>query len=61
MISPQMGRAVFRIAFFMTLVSLVLMFCLQPGSAEFVVAGVTLAIGSVFIVLIALVVRRQSH
>jgi len=61
MISPQMGRAVFRIAFFMTLVSIVMMFCLKPGSAEFVVAGVTLAVGSVFIVLIAVAVRRQSR
>lgn len=61
MISPQMSRAAFRIAFFMTLVSIVLVFCLKPGSAEFVVAGVTLAVGLVFIVLIALVVRRQSH
>jgi len=61
MISPQMGRAVFRIAFFMTLVSIVLMFYLKPGSAEFVVAGVTLAVGLVFILLIALAVRRQSR
>lgn len=61
MISPQMGRAGFRIAFFMTLVSLVLMFCLKPGSAEFVVAGVTLAVGLVFILLVAVAVRRQSR
>ena len=61
MISPQMGRAVFRIAFFMTLVSIVMMFCLKPGSAEFVVAGVALAVGLVFILLIALAVRRQSR
>jgi len=61
MISPQMGRAVFRIAFFITSVSAVLMLCLKPGSAEFVVAGMALAVGLVFIVLIALVVRRQSR
>lgn len=54
-----MGRAVFRIAFFITLVSAVLMLCLKRGSAEFVVAGVTLAVGLVFIVLIAVVVRRR--
>jgi len=61
MISPQLGRAIFRIAFYITLVSAVLMFFLKPGSAEFVVAGVTLLIGLAFVVLIALVVRRFSR
>jgi hypothetical protein len=60
MISPQLGRAIFRIAFYVTLVPAALMFFLEPGSAEFVVAGVTLLIGLVFIVLIVLVVRRFS-
>ena len=60
MLSPQLGRTVFRIAFYITLVSAVLMFFLEPGSAEFVVTGITLLIGLIFIVLIALLVRRFS-
>jgi hypothetical protein len=61
MISPQLGRMIFRIAFYVTLVPAVLLFFLEPGSAEFVVAGITLLIGLVFILLIALLVRRFSH
>jgi hypothetical protein len=60
-ISPQSGQMVFRIAFYITLVSAVLLFFLEPGSAEFVVAGITLLIGLVFVVLIALLVRRFSR
>jgi hypothetical protein len=61
MIGPQLGRAVFRIAFYITLVSAALMLFLKPGSAEFVVTAVTVLIGSVFVVLLILVVRRQSR
>jgi hypothetical protein len=60
MISPQLGRTVFRIAFYITLVSAVLMLFLEPGSAEFVVTEITLLIGLISIVLIALLVRRFS-
>jgi preprotein translocase subunit Sss1 len=55
-----LGRAIFRIAFYITLVSAVLMLFLKPDSAEFVVTAVTLLIGLVFIVLIVLIVRRLS-
>jgi hypothetical protein len=60
-ISPQLGRAIFRIAFYITLVPAALLLFLKPGSAEFVVATVTLLIGLVFIVLIVLVVRWLSR
>jgi len=61
MISPQLGRAIFRIAFYITLVSAVMMLFLKPDSAGFVVAGITLLIGLAFIALIVLIVRRQSR
>ncbi|MDY6875811.1 MAG: hypothetical protein SWK90_06360 [Chloroflexota bacterium] len=61
MINPQLGQAAFRIAFYITLVSAVLIFFLKPGSAEFVVAVITLFIGVVFISLITLAVRRSSR
>ncbi len=61
MISPQLGRVAFRIAFFIILVSLVLIFFLEPGSADFGVTSVTLLIGLAFIVLVAFLVRRFSR
>jgi len=61
MLNPQIGRIAFRIAFFIAFVSAGLMFYVTPGSAEFVVTSVTLAIGVVFCVLIIVVVRHQSR
>ena len=61
MISPHTGRAIFRIAFYVALTSGVLLFFLKPGSAEFVVATITLLIGVIFIVLIALILQRRSR
>ncbi len=61
MISPQLGRVALRIAFFITLVSLVLIFFVEPDSAEFVVTSVTLLIGLAFIALVAFIVRRFSR
>jgi NADH:ubiquinone oxidoreductase subunit H len=61
MTNPQVSRMFFRIAFYITLVSAVLLLALKPGSAEFVVAGITLFIGLVSIAVIALIVRRFSR
>ncbi len=61
MINPQLGQIAFRIGFYITLVSLVLIFFLQPGSAEFVVTSITLLIGLAFIALVAFLVRRFSR
>ena len=58
--SPEIGRVAFRIAFFLVFVSAGLLFFTSPGSAEFVVSGITLAVGVVFCVLVIIVVRRQS-
>ena len=55
--SPDLGRAAFRIAFFVTLVSAVLLPFLKPGTAEFVVNVLSLGIGLVFIFVIAIFVR----
>lgn len=61
MLSPQIGKVAFRIAFFMAFVSAGLIFFVKPGSAEFVATAITLAIGIVFCVLIIVVVRHQSR
>jgi len=60
-VSPHLGRAAFRIAFFIAFVSGALLFFLEPGSAEFVVSVVTLLIGLIFMVAIAVIVRRVSR
>jgi hypothetical protein len=57
MISPQIGQIAFRIAFMMVGVSLVLIFILTPGSAEYWVSVLTLAMGVVFMGIIFLLVR----
>ncbi len=55
--SPELGRAAFRIAFFITIVSAVLLPFLKPGTAEFVVDILSLVTGVVFISIIAVFVR----
>ncbi len=50
---PQIGRAGFRIAFYVVLVSGVLLFFVQPGTAEFVVTVLSLGVGLLFASIIA--------
>jgi hypothetical protein len=57
MISPQLGRTAFRIAFTMIAVSVVLLFVLSPGTAEYWVSVLTLILGLVFAGIIAILVR----
>jgi uncharacterized membrane protein len=61
MISPQLGRAVFRIIMFITVTSLILLPFVKLGSAEFVVVSITLAIGVFFGIVLFVLVRRQPH
>jgi preprotein translocase subunit Sss1 len=58
---PEMGRAFFRIAFFVTLVSAVLLPFLSPGTAEFVVDLLALGIGFVFIGIVAFFARWSAR
>jgi hypothetical protein len=57
MISPQMGRAAFRIAFVMVALSIILIFVLTPGSAEYWVSVLTLILGVLFMGIIFVLVR----
>ena len=59
--SPQMGKYVFRIAFFITLVSAVLLPFLTPGTAEFVVDVLALGVGLVFIGVVAFLARWSAR
>ena len=59
--SPELGQAWFRIAFFITAVSGVLILFQSPGSAEFVISVTSFMIGLIFIAVIAFIVRRSQH
>ncbi len=59
--NPEAGRAWFRIATTITLVSAVLVFFTEPGTAERVLSEITLLIGLLFIVAIIVLVRRNHH
>jgi len=57
--SPDAGRAWFRIALTITLMSVALIFFTQPGTAERIVSEITLFMGLLFIGVIVLLVRRN--
>jgi hypothetical protein len=57
--NPEAGRAWFRIATMITVVSAVLVYFTEPGSAERVVSVITLFIGLLFILTIIVLVRRN--
>lgn len=53
---PELGRAGFRIGFLIVFPSFILMFFLEPGTAEYVITLVTLVMGVVFLVAVTLLV-----
>lgn len=57
--NPDAGRAWFRIAMTITVVSAVLVFLTESGTAERVVSEITLVIGLLFIGTIIVLVRRD--
>ena len=59
LMNPEAGRAWFRIAMTITLVSVALVFFTEPGTAERVVSGITLIIGLLFIGTIIVMVRHN--
>jgi hypothetical protein len=59
--NPDFGRAWFRIATTITLVSAVLVFLTEPGTTERVVSVITFLIGLIFIGTIILLIRRERH
>jgi len=59
--NPDFGWAWFRIATTITVVSAVLVFFTEPGTAERVVSVITLLIGLLFIGTIILLIRRDRH
>lgn len=59
--TPDMGRAFFRIAVFITFVSLVLLPFLTPGTAEFVVDVLALAVGLISIAVVVVLARWSAR
>ncbi|HET6823467.1 MAG TPA: hypothetical protein VFH34_12530 [Anaerolineales bacterium] len=57
--NPEAGRAWFRIAMMLTLVSALLVYLTEPGTAERVVSVITLLTGLLFIGIIVVLVRRK--
>jgi hypothetical protein len=57
--NPEAGQAWFRLATMITLVSAVLVYFTEPGTAERVVSVITLLIGLLFIGTIVILVRRN--
>lgn len=57
MMSPEIGKGGFRIAISLVAAALVMLPFLKPNSAEFVVTVLTLIIGIVFIIFIAIMAR----
>ncbi|HOS80474.1 MAG TPA: hypothetical protein PLJ24_09460 [Anaerolineae bacterium] len=58
--NPQVGQTWFRVAISITLVSLVLLFFQQPGTAEFIVTALALGVGVIMTTLIILIVRKSQ-
>jgi hypothetical protein len=54
---PEIGQAAFRIGIFLVLVAGGMLFMLKPGTPEFSITVVTLAIGLIFIGAVAILVR----
>jgi hypothetical protein len=58
-VSPELGHMAFRLGMLIVAPCAVLLFVLQPGTAEHSITVFTLAIGVVFLCGVALLVRRS--
>ena len=59
--NPQMGRAAFALASFITVTGVLLLPFLERDSAEFVVTVLSIIAGGLTIVLIAILARLGRH
>ena len=59
--NPQLGKAWFQVASFITVVSAILLFFEKPGTAEFVVTVLSLIIGVIFLALVIVMVKFFSR
>jgi hypothetical protein len=59
--NPQLGRAAFAVASFVTVTGVLLLPFLERDSAEFVVTVMAIAAGGLTILLIAILARLGRH
>jgi hypothetical protein len=57
---PDAGRMWFRVAAFLIVASVGLLFVVEPGTAEFVVTVTTLVMGLLFAGILAWLARRSN-
>jgi hypothetical protein len=61
MIDAHIGRAAFRLGFYIAFVAGILSWLTEPNTAEHVVSVLTLLISLVFLVVLAILVRLSSR
>ena len=59
MIDPETGQLGFRIGIFVVLIGIWLLFIAEPGSAAFYVDVVAVIVALIFLVILAVLVRRR--
>ena len=61
MISPQIGRVWFQVAVFIIVASGGLALVTQAGTAEHVISVLSLIVGILFVVVLAILIRRSQR
>lgn len=59
--NPQLGKTWFQVASFITIVSMILLFVLQPNTAEYSITVVSLVIGLALMALVVVVIKFFSR
>jgi riboflavin transporter FmnP len=59
MIDPEIGLLGFRIGIFLLLMSALLLFIVEPGSAAFYADVITLVVALIFLIGLAVVIRKK--
>ena len=59
--NPQIGRTAFSLAIFIVVMGVLLLPFLDRGSAEFVVTVLSIGVGGLMILLIAILARLGRH
>jgi hypothetical protein len=61
MIDSQIGRAAFRLGFYIAFMAAILSWLTEPNTAEHVVSLLTLVMSIIFLIGITILVRLGSH
>jgi hypothetical protein len=60
-LDPQIGKAALQLSLFIIVLAGGMLLFLSPGSPEFAITMITLAIGLAFVFLVVVLVRRFSR